>query len=162
MTDEEKKARRREYYQKNKERIKEYAKNRYANMSDVKKEARKEYMRKYQQRRHKDDKKDSTKTRGEAAIKNYKGITIISTFGIVENLNYDTDKLLNATKRKIEKLLNDVERQDRIVITDKYGTDICVEVYEKKNNEDYIKLIINKLDDFLENNLKIFAEDFVF
>ena len=122
-------------------------------------------MRKYQQRRH--SSKDISKVKKSDSqdnvhIKNYKGVTIISTFGTIDNLDYDVDKLLYKIKRKIDSILDEVEIQERIVIVDKYGNDICVEVYEKKNDADYIQLIINKLEDFLKNNLIFFASQFVF
>lgn len=180
------KEKRRQYYQENKERLKEYVKNRKANMTEEEKEAKRAYYRDYykkkkggvvKERKRKVvvEKPYNPKPVGTSkknlhfdgqpdymtVVRYPNGIYVIGATTEIESMEYDVDKLLYKSKRYIEKNLEEkVSKEQRIVIVDKFDLSLYVEVYEK--SEKNILLIINELKDFCEEKAKKIASQFVF
>lgn len=179
------KEKRRQYYQANKERIKEYEKKRKANMTEEEKEAKRAYFRDYYKKkkggivteRKRPEKKEKEPIKPACTSKkNFhfdgqpdyvtvvrypNGIYVIGATTEIESMEYDVDKLLYKLKRYIEKNLEEkVSKEQRIVIVDKFDLSIYIEVYER--NEKNILLIINELQTFCEKLIKNIASQFVF
>ena len=150
-----------------------------SNLTEAEKEAKRAYWREYYKRRKLGVKKEDLpkEEKPMAVLKSRKtlqydtpdymtvkrypnGMILIESSANVEELPEDIDKFIYKAKKQLERILDDIDKEERIIVIDKYDSLITVEVYVK--SEKNILLIINELQTFCEKLIKNIAAQLVF